>query len=285
MPIYHESNQTSSKTHRYKSYWLWPCIFLAITGFTRAQGMPSWTYPTKSEDVPFHTFRLEPEYLEDIFVFIIFVAVLFIGTMIILPYFKYLTARATGPLKIPFPPLTWMMRWIMIVILLPILEEILFRYYIMDFIALTCLKASLTQAFIYTTLIFAVAHVILAFVLRGSSSLMMPSIPGIQICDGLLLGSFIGLVYILMRFRLDPTIGLLITLTFGCFLFHILFNFVIVLFNVVANLMGKYGIWLHILVRLGFLTGGIILIVECYRKTVEVVIWEIWFSPTPGFLP
>lgn len=209
-------------------------------------------------------FRL-PDWIEIILVIVIAAAAVVLGLMCL-------------PLtKLPGPP-GWAAQAVMVVLLLPVFEEVVFRFFGIEVLAVGILNLTKTQAFLWTTILFAIAHLVLAVAVTTVSKLA-PRPPGIQVCEGCLIGVFNGMVYIMLRF-VGPgdAVGLLVTM-FYCWMAHILANLGLVIFNLVVNLlMPVKGILLHVFLRLGLLAIGVAYLIWTYIETVEAVIWEVWIA-------
>ena len=101
-------------------------------------------------------------------------------------------------------------------------------------------------------------------------------VPFIVVFDGLLIGSFVGLVFILFRFEYQPPIGLLVSMALACWLFHILFNLAVVAFNVVVNIVFGRSWLLHVGLRLTFFLFAVIILWQVYAHGAIPVVRAIW---------
>jgi hypothetical protein len=220
-------------------------------------GQPSWLPPGAG-------FRLPGE-VEIVLVIIIAAAAVVLGG-ICLP----LT-------KLPGPP-GWASQAVMVILLLPVFEEAIFRFFGIEVVANGILHLSNTQAFLYTTVLFALAHMVLAAVTTTVSPLA-PRPPGIQVCEGCFIGSFNGMLYIMLRFvDSNHEVGLLVTMTY-CWLLHILVNLALVVFNLVVNaVLPIRSVVLHVALRLCLLAVGMFYLIMTWQKTVDVIIREVWIA-------
>ena len=196
---------------------------------------------------------------------------------------------------------------VMIVIFIPVFEEVFFRVICLEFIAIKIFNVNMTSAFIAITVIFAVSHALIALLkphsmfsgagaglslLGGAAgaigggvgqslftrSLIEPPFPGIQVCEGLFIGALSGMLYLMMRYVMFPPVGIIVSLVFGPLIFHMMINFALVVINVVTNLMGSWGKLIGISLRILLLLLGILFVWQAYVKGVDSLIVEIWFD-------
>ena len=132
-----------------------------------------------------------------------------------------------------------------ILLLMPIIEEYFFRYVGLHLVAIGLFHVPPEKALVYVGVIFALLHVPL--VLLGGRPPFTARPVLLQVCDGLFIGCFNGLM--LLNLMEVHRTGLLVTMIY-CWLAHILINVAIVIYNVLVNTVLGGNVFAHLLPRI-----------------------------------
>lgn len=164
-----------------------------------------------------------------------------------------------------------------LVILLPIVEEFIFRYILLYAIALwgRYNNPSLIQmlgAFLIVGIGFGLAHAFIAFFSKGwdPSKDIFTAPAGIQVGEGLFLGMLNGLIF--LNFIYFYNVGLLMTMVY-VWIAHITINGALVAYNIVVNVLFGGSFLLHLLPRLGAGLLGAFWFWYCWAHTSIRVPW------------
>jgi hypothetical protein len=143
---------------------------------------------------------------------------------------------------------------ISMILLMPIIEEYIFRYLLM-YLFLLGGNANpglnqeigineLVRAFIIVGVIFGILHLLLRWLITSS---LITAPGGLQVGEGLFIGMLNGLIFLNFIFVFE--IGLLITM-FYVWVAHILINMVLVIYNLFVNLVLGGSFLAHLIPRL-----------------------------------
>jgi hypothetical protein len=148
----------------------------------------------------------------------------------------------------------WLGTVLNIVVFLPLLEEVLFRFIVMFGICYRVLKMPDWLAVVVGGLVFVVAHVVIAFINEAKEAWAAAknpfiTIPGFQVGEALFLAAFNGLLF--MVFITVHECGFLITMIY-VWAAHIMINLAAVAYNCVVNILFGRSTLLHFLPRVAF---------------------------------
>jgi hypothetical protein len=185
---------------------------------------------------------------------------------LIVVMFVCLAAIAGGVLTLGMPGVGACLR---IIIFLPVIEEFLFRYVLTGligveahgadvvsrWIGISARREELVEALVYFGVIFGLLHLLIACTLGNEFT----TVPGLQVCEGLFIGMFNGLIY--LNFTYVYGAGLLITMVY-LWLAHILINAVLVALNLVVNIVLQGSLLVHLAPR--------------FVLAVTAIFWFVW---------
>lgn len=132
-------------------------------------------------------------------------------------------------------------------VLLPVVEEILFRFVGIHLLAIGLLGLPDFKAFVYVGILFGFMHAASIWLGRGDLPQICVAPPGFQVGEGLFIGMFNGLIF--TNFMYYAGVGLLVTMLYVWFA-HIIINVVAVGYNLFVNIVLGGNLLAHLLPRL-----------------------------------
>lgn len=164
------------------------------------------------------------------------------------------------------------------VILMPIIEEYLFRYLGMYLLFLggkadpamnsEIGMSELVRAFIYVGVFFGILHVFLT--LKTEQGLFTPP-PVIPVCEGLYIGMFNGLMF--LNFVFLFRMGLFVTMCY-VWMAHILVNAGLVIYNFFVNSFLGRSLLAHLMLRLVLAATAVFWFWYCWRyQTITTIMF------------
>jgi len=157
-----------------------------------------------------------------------------------------------------------------IILLLPIIEEVFFRWVGIKLIGIEVLGWTQVQALVYVGIIFALCHVLLAWLAPKSdkiTDLIRCPWGFLQVGEALTIGAFNGMIF--LTYLYQHHLSLLSTMLY-IWAAHILINLGMVIYNLVTNVLsryalgGRFGFLMHFLIRAFLAAAGIFWYVRCW---------------------
>jgi hypothetical protein len=154
--------------------------------------------------------------------------------------------------------------FVSLVLLIPIVEEFLFRLVLTYVFAVYMVGWPPYKAVVIIGMIFGMVHLFTVFI---SASPPFTAPPGLPVCEGLFIGCFNGLLFFNLM-QLYNT-GLLITMVY-VWLTHILINVVIVAYNIVINVIFGGSFLIHLAPRFVLAVTAILWFVWCWMHQTVI---------------